>query len=95
MYHRTQSEIKFRPTSRSSPFDLCLCRNLGTDFVRFCLSLRYSVTRDQILHDDVIARAYPDFADIRFAAGFPTPAPREGWVSVSTIQEILTWRRSG
>jgi len=54
------------------------CPYLDPDFVQFCLSLPYDVTRDQMLHDDVIAQAYPKFADIPYAAGFPAPAPSRG-----------------
>ena len=41
------------------------------------LSLPWSVTCDQKLHDDAIARAYPTCADIPFASGFRSqPLPR-------------------
>ncbi|MFX0540183.1 asparagine synthase-related protein [Roseovarius sp. S4756] len=78
MYHRTRREINFVPQAILSTASPVFCPYLDPDFASFCLSLPYSVTRDQMLHDDVIARAYPAFADIPFAAGFAVPAPRGG-----------------
>jgi len=53
------------------------CPYLDPDFVRLGLSLPWSVTCDQKLHDDAIARAFPACADIPFAEGFrSTPMPR-------------------
>ncbi|UOA26815.1 hypothetical protein [Pseudosulfitobacter sp. DSM 107133] len=93
MYHRTRREINFVPQAILSPASPVFCPYLDRDFADFCLSLPYSVTRDQLLHDDVIATAYPDFADIPFAAGFPAPAARSGGVmhklrSVADVMRI-------
>jgi len=78
MYHRTRREINFVPQVILGGSDSVYCPYLDSDFVQFCLSLPYSVTRDQMLHDDVIEQAYPKFADIPYAAGFSTPAPQGG-----------------
>ncbi|WP_281967823.1 asparagine synthase-related protein [Roseovarius nanhaiticus] len=78
MYHRTRREINFVSQSILSGADQVLCPYLDPDFAEFCLSLPYSVTRDQLLHDDVIAGAYPDYADIPYAAGFAAPSARGG-----------------
>ncbi|MFD0858016.1 asparagine synthetase B family protein [Roseovarius aquimarinus] len=78
MYHRTRREINFVPQAILAPATPVFCPYLDPDFAEFCLSLPYAVTCDQMLHDDVIARAYPDFADIPYAAGFRAPAPQGG-----------------
>lgn len=78
MYHRTRREINFVPGAILSPAETVFCPYLDPDFAAFCLSLPYSVTRDQLLHDDVIAGAYPRFADIPFASGFPAPTASRG-----------------
>lgn len=78
MYHRTRREINFVPQAILSPAKTVFCPYLDEDFARFCLSLPYAVTKDQQLHNDAIARAYPEFADIPFAEGFSAPPQRRG-----------------
>ena len=80
-YHRTRREISFTATGVMGGAAMVFCPYLDPDFVALGLSLPWSVTRDQKLHDDAIFRAYPDFADIPFAAGF-------------TSQPLSRWRRS-
>lgn len=92
MYHRTRREINFVPQAILSPANLVFCPYLDPDFVRFCLSLPYSVTRDQMLHDDAIARAYPGFADIPFAAGFRAPPMRSGTLAHQLRSVADVWR---
>ncbi len=76
-WHRTRREISFVSTAVMGGAAMVFCPYLDPDFVDFGLSLPWSVTCDQKLHDDAIFRAYPNFADIPFAAGFRNqPLPR-------------------
>ncbi|GAB4265932.1 MAG: hypothetical protein Kow0013_14600 [Pararhodobacter sp.] len=76
-YHRTRREIAFTATAVLGGAGMVFCPYLDPDFVELGLSLPWEVTRDQKLHDDAIARAFPDFADIPFAEGFrDDPLPR-------------------
>ncbi|MBZ8119279.1 hypothetical protein KUD11_11565 [Roseovarius sp. LXJ103] len=78
MYHRTRREINFVPQAILESTKMVFCPYLDEPFARFCMSLPYAVTRDQKLHNDCIARAYPGYADIPFAEGFAAPAPQSG-----------------
>lgn len=91
MYHRTRREINFVSQSILSGADAVHCPYLDPDFVDFCLSLPYSVTRDQMLHDDVIAQAYPRFADIPYTAGFPVPTSQSGGAfhKMRSVMDVL------
>ncbi|MFU1476988.1 hypothetical protein ACM25N_04500 [Roseovarius sp. C7] len=73
MFHRTRREINFVPQAILSPARRVYTPYLDPEFARFCLSLPYRVTKDQMLHDDAIARAYPEMADIPFQDGFTEP----------------------
>ena len=76
-WHRTRREISFVSTAVMGGAAMVFCPYLDPDFVDFGLSLPWSVTCDQKLHDDAIFRAFPQFADIPFAAGFRNqPLPR-------------------
>ena len=76
-WNRTRREISFVSTAVMGGAAMVACPFLDPDFVDLGLSLPWSVTRDQRLHDDAIFRAYPAFADIPFAAGFRSqPQPR-------------------
>ncbi|MCB1389029.1 MAG: hypothetical protein KDK12_07815 [Rhodobacteraceae bacterium] len=76
-WHRTRREISFVSTAVMGGAAMVFCPYLDPDFVDFGLSLPWSVTCDQKLHDDAIFRAYPAYADIPFAAGFRSqPLPR-------------------
>lgn len=76
LLHRTRREISFVPSAILASADAVFCPYLDEDFAEFCVSLPYSVTRDQMLHDDAIARAYPQFAHIPYQEGFTNPAPK-------------------
>ena len=69
-YHRTRREISFVSTAVMGGAAMVFCPYLDPDFVDLGLSLPWSITCDQRLHDDAIFRAYPAAADIPFAAGF-------------------------
>ena len=69
-YHRTRREISFVSTAVMGGAAMVFCPYLDPDFVDLGLSLPWSVTCDQKLHDDAIFRAYPEIADIPFASGF-------------------------
>jgi len=93
LYHRTRREINFVPQAILSQADTVFCPYLDEDFARFCLSLPYDVTKDQKLHDDAIARAYPDVADIPFQEGFKTVPSQSGGLghkmrSLGDVQRI-------
>lgn len=77
MFHRTRREISFVPQAILGSAERVFCPYLDPDFAEFCLSLPYAVTRDQQLHNDAIARAYPAVADIPYQEGFAeVPARR-------------------
>jgi len=69
-YHRTRREISFVSTGVMGGAAMVFCPYLDPDFVELGLSLPWSVTCDQMLHDDAIFRAYPQAAHIPFASGF-------------------------
>lgn len=76
-HHRTRREISYTATGVLGGAATVFCPYLDPDFVELGLSLPWSVTCDQKLHDDAIARAFPAFADIPFAEGFTSqPLPR-------------------
>jgi asparagine synthase (glutamine-hydrolysing) len=65
---------------------LVACPFLSPEFVELGLSLPFSVTGDQKLHDDAIAKAYPEFADIPYADEFRSPPlPRLRWGRVANV----------
>ncbi|MCB1356399.1 MAG: hypothetical protein KDK53_07880 [Maritimibacter sp.] len=75
LLHRTRREISFVANGILSPAEAVFTPYLDTDFVEFCVSLPYAVTRDQMLHDDAISRAYPAYSGVPFQEGFqPDPA---------------------
>jgi asparagine synthase (glutamine-hydrolysing) len=79
-WNRTRREISFVSTGILGGAAMVACPFLSPEFVELGLSLPFSVTRDQKLHDDAIAKAYPDFADIPYEAGFVSqPLPRLRW----------------
>jgi hypothetical protein len=76
-WNRTRREINFVSTGILGEAAMVACPYLDPDFVRLGLSLPWSVTCDQKLHDDAIAQAFPDCADIPYAEGFRSmPMPR-------------------
>lgn len=80
-WNRTRREISFVSSGILGSAAMVACPFLSPEFVELGLSLPFSVTRDQRLHDDAIAQAYPDFADIPYEAGFrnqPMPRLRRG-----------------
>ncbi len=92
MYHRTRREINFVPQAIIAKSEIVFCPYLDEDFANFCMSLPYTVTKDQQLHNDVIAWAYPEYADIPFAEGFSAP-PRQGgslWHKLHSATDV--WR---
>lgn len=70
-WNRTRREIGFVSTAIFGPAQAVFCPFLAPDYVRFGLSLPYAVTRDQQLHNEALAKAYPAYADVPFAEGFP------------------------
>ncbi|MFN3576007.1 MAG: hypothetical protein ACK4TJ_03365 [Tabrizicola sp.] len=72
-WNRTRREIAFVSTAILGPAARVGCPFLSPEFVELGLSLPFAVTRDQRLHDDAIALAYPAFADIPYAEGFRNP----------------------
>lgn len=80
-WNRTRREISFVSTGVLRGAAMVSCPFLSSEFVELGLSLPFSVTRDQKLHDDAITQAYPDFADIPYEDGFrsqPLPRLRRG-----------------
>lgn len=77
-WHRTRREIGFVPSSVFGSASAVFCPFLDHRFVRFGLSLPYSITRDQDLHDEALRRAYPDYADIAFADSMASQPRQRG-----------------
>jgi asparagine synthase (glutamine-hydrolysing) len=89
-WNRTRREIAFVSTGILGPAARVACPFLSPEFVELGLSLPFAVTRDQKLHDDAIAKAYPDFADIPYQSGFQTPRmPRFRWSKVVNALDAL------
>jgi asparagine synthase (glutamine-hydrolysing) len=89
-WNRTRREISFVSTGILGGAAMIACPFLSPEFVELGLSLPFSVTRDQRLHDDAIAQAYPDFADIPYDAGFRNqPLPRLRWGRVANLLDSL------
>jgi asparagine synthase (glutamine-hydrolysing) len=83
-WNRTRREISFVSTGILRGAAMVSCPFLSPEFVELGLSLPFSVTRDQKLHDDAITQAYPDFADIPYEHAFrsqPLPRLRRGRLS--------------
>ena len=75
LMHRTRREISFVANGILSPAQAVFTPYLDTDFVEFCTSLPYAVTRSQTLHDEAIHRAYPAYADVPFAEAYRPDPP--------------------
>ena len=73
--NRTRREISFVSTCIMGGAEAVFCPYLEPDMVELGLSLPWSVTRDQTLHDNAIQRAYPAYADIPFADDFRSQPP--------------------
>lgn len=69
-WSRTRREIGLVPTSMFGSAAAIYCPYLDPEFVEFGLSLPYRVTRDQQLHNDAIAKAYPAHRHVPFQEGF-------------------------
>ena len=74
-WHRTRREISFCATGIMGDATLVFCPYLDPEMVQIGLSLPWEITQDQMLHDDAIRRAYPDFADVPFAESFRSDSP--------------------
>ncbi len=96
MFHRTRREINFVPQAILGSARHVFCPYLDPDFVEFCISLPYSVTKDQLLHDDAIARAYPHAADIPYQNDLPDPPVRRGSVGtkLGNVVDLLSILRA-
>ncbi len=68
-WNRTRREIGFVSSSIFGSAQAVFCPFLAPDYVRFGLSLPYAVTRDQQLHNQALAKAYPAYADVPFSEG--------------------------
>ena len=95
MYHRTRREINFVPQAILKPAKLVYTPYLDTEFADFCMSLPYSVTLDQQLHNDAIARAYPHVSDIPFQEGFREPPAAKGRPLHKLASLRDAWRIAG
>jgi hypothetical protein len=89
-WNRTRREISFVSTAVMGGAAMVACPYLDPEFVDFGLSLPWSVTQDQKLHDDAIHRAFPDFAGVPFAEGFrDQPLPALRFDRVSNVMDSL------
>lgn len=74
-WHRTRREIGFVSSAMFATGGAVYCPYLDTRFVQFCLSLPWSVTKDQKLHSDALRRGYPDVQDVGFGNSFASSSP--------------------
>ena len=89
-WNRTRREIAFVSTGILGGAAMVSCPFLSPEFVQHGLSLPFSVTRDQRLHDDAISQAYPAFSDIPYESGFRSqPLPRLRWGRVANALDSL------
>ena len=65
-WNRTRREISLAPQGILADVDPVLCPYLDSDLVRFLGSLPFSVTRGGRFHDDAIAAAFPQHADLPY-----------------------------
>jgi asparagine synthase (glutamine-hydrolysing) len=86
-WHRTRREITFTSTAILGGAPMVFAPYLDPDFVDLGLSLPWSVTGDQNLHNDAIARAYPQYAAVPFAEGFKSDPP--GTLRFGRLANIL------
>jgi hypothetical protein len=77
-WHRTRREIGFVPTTILATARAVFCPYLDPELVELGISLPYRITRDQRLHDDAIAKAYPASRGVPFQEAFADPQPRRG-----------------
>ena len=89
-WHRTRREIAYTGTVVLGGAAMVDSPYLDPDFVALGLSLPWSVTCDQDLHDQAIHRAFPAFGDIPFAEGFRSqPLPRMRAHRLANILDTL------
>lgn len=90
---RTLRELTPTPYALLAPIPTVFTPLMDRDLVAFVLSLSGEVA-DESLHDEVIARAYPDVADVPYA---PRVAPRPSRTFLRRLdRELLrlVWRKS-
>lgn len=92
-WHRTRREIGFVSSALFGTAAASFAPFLDQDLVDFGLSLPFSVTRDQQLHNDALRQGYPAYADLGFAEAFPSrPRPRRNLRRslITAVQGIAT-----
>lgn len=77
-WNRTRREIALSPYAVQSEIPCVYAPYLDPDLYDFLSSLPAEETLDHNLHTDVIARAYPQYADVPYA-GSITPNYRAPW----------------
>jgi hypothetical protein len=65
-WNRTRREISLVPTAIHADAAAVLCPYLDSDLQRFLASLPLHITRSGRFHDEVIARAFPRFAQVPY-----------------------------
>ncbi len=89
-WNRTRREIAFVSTGILGHARRVACPFLSPEFVTLGLSLPFAVTRDQKLHDDAIALAYPAFAEVPYESSFQNPRiPRLRWARITNTLDGL------
>lgn len=89
-WNRTRREIAFVSTAIMGDAAMVFCPFLDPDMVDLGLSLPWSVTQDQQLHNDAIRRAFPKFADIPFSEGFHSQTiPRNPLRQITNLLDAL------
>lgn len=90
--HRMRREISFVPRAILSSAERVFSAYLDPDLVAFCLSLPLSVTRDGQLHNEAIARAFPQDVDVPFQDGFGVHGWQPGGLAHKLRSLRAIWR---
>lgn len=94
--NRMRREISLVPQAILSSAERVYSAYLDTDLVDFCLSLPLCVTQDMQLHNDAIATAFPEDADVPFLEGFKAPPSRRGSLvhKLGSLRDVMRITRA-
>ena len=88
-WHRTRREISFVSSTLFATGGAIYCPYLDSGFVQFCLSLPWSVTKDQKLHSEALRRGYPHAQDVGFGDSFAS-SPRARSSMIERAKKMRT-----
>lgn len=76
LLNRTRREISFVARGILAPAEAVFTPYLDEDLVEFSLGLPFELKLGNHLHDEIMAKAYPAYADVPFEEGFVNDPPR-------------------